>query len=299
MDECKQMLAVEAIDNRSYQRLRLAPLFVMPQCRADMTDEEYEWAEQNVLTNGNVPVGLPFPDFRVAFWDEPDTWIGVRQCGTSLWTVLAYTNRGTRGWVRTNIYASSTPQGGIKGWMFGNGRFIPPENYSSADPKIQHMFNEARQTTIRLIVALRASGCMALKVAEPPRSPPRSVEWHLAREHYLLVHPSQARQCRDGSRAPTGHELQRAAHWRRAHFRRLTSPRYKESTRSRLVPVRESWVGPEKWRGRDGKIYAVATQFRAANEACASSEATAQRPNMEVTCNEGEPAPVRAGGARA
>ena len=91
-----------------------------------------------------------------------------------------------------------------------------------------------------------------LKVTPDPKG--RSVEWVKAREHYLILNRKQAAALRDSKRGPTDHEIMRAAHWRRAHLRRLMSDRYGKN-KGKLIHVRQAWVGPEEWTGSDGKIY--------------------------------------------
>ena len=61
---------------------------------------------------------------------------------------------------------------------------------------------------------------------------------------------------RESKGSVTNEELIRAAHWRRAHLRRLSSGRF-VNKRGLLVPVKKAWVGPEEWEGHDGKIYTV------------------------------------------
>jgi hypothetical protein len=58
-----------------------------------------------------------------------------------------------------------------------------------------------------------------------------------------------------GMSDPSEQQILRAAHWRRAHFRRLVSDRYKN--KGSLIPVSQAWVGPKEWVGLDKKTYKV------------------------------------------
>ena len=95
---------------------------------------------------------------------------------------------------------------------------------------------------------------IVLKVT--PQAKGRSVEWIKAREHYLVIGRKLAVNLRERKSNPTDHELKRAAHWRIAHFRRLMSDKFKHK-RGMLVPVKETWVGPDQWVGSDCKTYKV------------------------------------------
>lgn len=91
---------------------------------------------------------------------------------------------------------------------------------------------------------------------EPNRNVARSVEWTMARTHYLLLHRKHAERCAIGKRGPSALEMKRSAHWRRGHFRRLRSPRFTHK-QGQQVPVKQAWIGPREWQGSDGKIYRV------------------------------------------
>jgi len=90
---------------------------------------------------------------------------------------------------------------------------------------------------------------------EPERNG-KSVEWRLARRHYVILNNRQARLCQKQTRGPSTQQLIRAAHWRRAHFRRLRSDCFKHK-QGQLVAVCHAWVGPKEWQGLDRKVYKV------------------------------------------
>lgn len=84
----------------------------------------------------------------------------------------------------------------------------------------------------------------------------KSVEWTLSHTHYLILNRKQAESIRSRKSEVTEHDIKRAAHWRRAHLRRLSSDKFKHKKGS-LIMVRQAWVGPDEWAGTDGKIYKV------------------------------------------
>ena len=98
-------------------------------------------------------------------------------------------------------------------------------------------------------------GNVVLKVG-PAAKPGKSVEWRLARTHYCILRRGDARACRREAIGPREEQTARAAHWRKAHFRRLRSEVFTQK-RGQLVAVRHAWVGPKEWEGKDGKVYRV------------------------------------------
>jgi hypothetical protein len=90
----------------------------------------------------------------------------------------------------------------------------------------------------------------------PAAKPGKSVEWRQARTHYCILRRGDARACRREATGPSEEQTARAAHWRKAHFRRLRSEVFTQK-RGQLVAVRHAWVGPKEWEGKDGKVYRV------------------------------------------
>jgi hypothetical protein len=89
-----------------------------------------------------------------------------------------------------------------------------------------------------------------------PKSEGRSVEWVKSRTHYCILNKAHALRCSMGKRGPSDLEIERSAHWRRAHMRRLMSDKFTHK-KGQLVFIKQSWVGPEEWEGSDRKIYRV------------------------------------------
>lgn len=92
----------------------------------------------------------------------------------------------------------------------------------------------------------------------PEGGVPRSVEWRKAREHYVLIHKSHPANQKEsaGKRVIDSGPLHRAAHSRRAHYRMLRSPRFKNKVGQR-VWVASAWVGPKEWTDHSGQIYRI------------------------------------------
>lgn len=81
----------------------------------------------------------------------------------------------------------------------------------------------------------------------------RSVEWVKSKTHYIILDNSAARRLRNGKPVDES-KITRAAHNRRAHWRRLTSDRFTKA-KGRKLWVRSAWIGPKEWEGTDRKIY--------------------------------------------
>lgn len=87
----------------------------------------------------------------------------------------------------------------------------------------------------------------------------RHVSWQKAREHYVLLHKSHAANTRAAIGKKTIHDgatIDRVAHSRRAHFRMLRSPKFKNKQGHRIW-VQSAWVGPKEWTDRSGQIYRI------------------------------------------
>ena len=92
-----------------------------------------------------------------------------------------------------------------------------------------------------------------------PSTAGKSVEWQRARTHYVILnrrHPANTFGLKTGSTVNSDdqHRLERIAHSRRAHYRLLRSPRFKNKAGQRIF-IRSTWVGPKEWRDESGSIY--------------------------------------------
>jgi uncharacterized lipoprotein NlpE involved in copper resistance len=89
----------------------------------------------------------------------------------------------------------------------------------------------------------------------------RPVEWQRSHQHYVILdkrHEANSRNIKHGAivHADHGKALARMAHSRRAHYRILTSERFK-AKRGQRVPVKSSWVGPAEWCDASNQVYKI------------------------------------------
>lgn len=151
--------------------------------------------------------------------------------------------------------SNSSSKNSIAITPYRNWKVYTPKDM--AESKRETMTNIAANTrgaALRLVFDMMNPGNAVLRVE--PKQHGKSIYWHRARTHYCIINKSQAQKCRLGGRGPTDHELMRAAHWRRAHMRRLMSDKFKHK-KGQLVFIKQSWVGPTEWVGTDKKIYKV------------------------------------------
>jgi hypothetical protein len=86
----------------------------------------------------------------------------------------------------------------------------------------------------------------------------RSAEWIKAREHYVLIHKTHPanRAGAVGVFQKTDSSCTRSAHSRRAHYRLLRSPKFKNKV-GQKVWVKSTWVGPREWSDSSNQIYRI------------------------------------------
>lgn len=87
----------------------------------------------------------------------------------------------------------------------------------------------------------------------------KSVNWIKQREHFVLLHKSHAANSVESIGKKTIHDVSeknRVSHSRRAHFRLLSSAKFKHK-RGQRVWVSSTWVGPKEWTDRSGQIYKI------------------------------------------
>lgn len=221
-----------------------------------LTDEEFEFVKQNIETsNTNIPTVSPFPCFRISRKDCFDQWFhypaerkwmlircayetkdtGPEQIFVNIYSMDAGHRCEYRSWHKeTEITSKLTVNGKIR-------------------PEVREAMLLCVNTLSYFLFELMLPGNAVLKV-EPKPEKNKVSSWHLARTHYLIITRKQAKECQQHRRHPTDHEIVLAAHYRRAHFRKLMSEKFTYQ-RGKLIPVRQAWVGPKEWEGLDGKIY--------------------------------------------
>lgn len=87
----------------------------------------------------------------------------------------------------------------------------------------------------------------------------KSIHWQKCREHYVLIHKNHSANRKENSDRKVicdGPTIDRCAHARRAHFRLLSSPKFK-AKRGQRIWVQSAWVGPKEWSDQSGQIYKI------------------------------------------
>lgn len=87
----------------------------------------------------------------------------------------------------------------------------------------------------------------------------KSVLWEKAREHFVFIHKSHPANSQESFNKKTisdGNTIDRVAHSRRAHFRLLRSPKFKNKAGQKIW-IKSSWIGPKEWADQSGQIYKI------------------------------------------
>jgi len=274
----KRMGKAGALSPKGVEAALAAPVFVWPLSTEDRerSKEEIEFIEKVVLQPGTeVPAQVPFPMFRVATQVGLDLWWRV---GKLAFTCLRYLAPGTPWRPDTKnellmeheywwMGAGPGEQGGkplgerLEGqlavwddWHRVDGESVKAR-YNEDEKAFKQVFLDPLQTLQAFLFDIEYPGNVVLRVG-PAEKPGKSVEWRLARTHYCILRRGDARACRREATGPSEEQTARAAHWRKAHFRRLRSEVFTQK-RGQLVAVRHAWVGPREWEGKDGKVYRV------------------------------------------
>lgn len=254
------------IDAELLHLLLHAPLFVYPDRKEPLNPQEVAWFQENIGggENHQIPVKLPFDAFILAtkIGGQSGTIYVVKKNKTYKTTdglrevmlnIIGCFNEGRdEAWWRGGY--TGTLKNGMICELFLNGKSkeIKTDKGLAA---AKHNMNLIGQTVQQFAFDVMSSFSTVLKCSPKPTQG-KSVEWHLSRTHYCIVARKQAEEFRASKRGPSNGEIIRAAGWRRAHFRTLSSLRFTHK-RGMQVPVRQAWVGPSEWEGLDGKIYKV------------------------------------------
>lgn len=270
-EQLKDLVKLGALTQRAALEFASAPVFIY-QRQEPLRPEEYEWCKQNICSSeSHIPTRLPFEVFTIICdWEvESDVKHGVLRVwsrpfatrdveGKEAKAVQSLTFSclvdGEDCTIQTHLLGRVN--NGAMCFMWKNGKPITVR--SEAHRKVIEDGITVPRDIIMRFAFDTVNPASAVVRVDPPQTPSKSVEWHIARRHYLILNRNQASQCRDSKRGPTENEIKRAAHWRRAHLRRLTSSKFKHK-QGKLVFVRQAWVGPDEWTGLDGKTYKVIT----------------------------------------
>ena len=282
-ETAKAMHKAGLFDQKTMIRLATSPVFDYERPKAQLTDQELAWAKENLMddVHGMIPTKFPFPILTIACKNE-ERDPAFREDGTmfvfagprqniiahaavgghvnqdfkkgekSVLTVIRQDKfRGHIGWLvvsftgeKKNGVLLSTL---IDGQPIDNSKVGRQEAIDMAAKVISDLTRFAFDTMSHFSVTLRVT---------PKNTPGKSVEWHMARTHYLIIGRKQAQLCQVHRRGPSGEEITRAAHWRKSHFKKLVAAKWKFK-QGQTVLVKKAWVGPKEWEGTDGKVYKV------------------------------------------
>lgn len=269
------MLKQGIIKEKLYKAWLESPIFVYNRTEA-LTDQEIEWCRQNLCDPTNeapVLTKLPFEFFSVItrVKDEPGKPDlssvmrvigkpheftvkeegGIVQHSCVMATLMWFKIDGVE-CLLTARYTGKV-KGGVIISTHKNGKLFDTQKERYKD--LSHSVAVVRDILMKFCFDVFNPNSVVVRV-EPPKTVARSVEWTMAHTHYLILNRKQAIACRDQKRGPTEGEIERAAHWRRAHLRRLSSERFTHK-KGLLVFVKQAWIGPEEWIGLDDKTYKV------------------------------------------
>lgn len=287
-EKLKEMHRAGMVPNRALYLALSSPVFEW-----DRRDEqegrtfvgaEAQFLNEHIADSKGLPKVAPFDCFRISRRNCFDQWFKEQTPLGFRWTLVrcTYGEKGalSEGEFTRRVLRNETgnlvrlmpehwvqvifdpDDGGLvsyRAWVFG--RELDPKHLCEGDSKqatLGGLIAGFRDTLLIFLFETFWPGNTILRVEPPiPKGDARSVEWRLARTHWLVLNRKQAQRCQQERRGPTEGELTRAAHWRIAHLRRLKSDRFKPEKRGKLIKVKQAWVGPLSWVGLDGKIYKV------------------------------------------
>ena len=245
------------------------PVFLSSTQRSgkELSAKEWEFLSTSLmeLNPSGIPVFplmSPFPAFRIAYTDEPvyEQWFINKNDALCLRLDDGYSQKGI---TFRSLQHMSRADKKIKFFCTINGKPLDAETMKAGRIQVvdgKDGINAFASSAIRwlsfFLLDVMSPNNVMVKVEPENVAKTRSVEWCLARTHYLIIPRNHAVSCRERLGGPTDDEIVMAAHWRRAHLRRLMSEKFIHK-RGQLVPVKSAWVGPTEWTGLDGKVYKI------------------------------------------
>jgi hypothetical protein len=279
-DKLKQLPKDRIIKPQTLAIILDAPVFMLGSI-APLTDMEIEWCEQHVLDDTKrVPKSLPFPVFSILYGMPSYQAEGITDCTLTVWgTPYSYAmahdfnTRTDAGETKAKLGLWGTMKVGghecvfLAGFtgeqsrgmcinVFQDGteateRTMSTEKGADAAADVAHGM---RSVMLRAVFDIMNPSNVVMSVT--PKQTGRSVQWVKAHTHYCIINKQHATRCQRDKRGPTDVEIERGAHWRRAHMRRLMSDKFTHK-KGQLVFVKHTWVGPTEWEGLDNKVYKV------------------------------------------
>lgn len=260
---------LEMISKDQLQTAMTTPVFICGSSETydKFTDVEYEWISKNVMYNnhdskGFFPRIVPFECFRIVtdnhrsytqwwFDSEAEAAICFYHPDKSILDSLTRNDITT---VHFSFYISRNVNTSV-GRVWIDNKPVTSKELDATENTLNGVLHGIERDLVRFLFEIMSNSSTVLKVTDD--QPGRSIQWHLNREHYVLINNHQAQIMQKKKRGIMKQDLIRGAHWRRSHLRRLMSDKFKHK-KGLLVKVKKTWVGPLEWKGHDGKIYKVA-----------------------------------------
>lgn len=255
-------------------RVLVSPVFLFElDSVGELSQAENDFIAQHVTQeNGVFPKWVPFPIFRLCFRVGFDQWWFGTNGKSMVWRFLYENNDGP-----SVIFLSQfdeRPNANNSLHIFHDFKPVSDEALKHAEvvsskgtkspmtdeQTLKNVMWSPMNQLRDFLFTLQSSAFTTLKV-EPPEKQGKTVHWRLARTHYCILKHEDAQASQKRLTGPTEHEINRAAHWRRAHLRRLMSDKFTHK-KGTIIQIKHAWVGPSEWVGLDKKIYKV-TEFSA------------------------------------
>jgi hypothetical protein len=279
-DKLKQWRKDGIIKHQTLATILDAPVFVFGVIES-LANMEIEWCEQHVLDDTKrVPKSLPFPVFSVLYGVQSYEAEGIKDCALTVWGT-PYTIERTHDFdtradtgetkVKLGLWGSMKVEGHecvfLAGFTGEQSRGMCINVFQDGIESTKHVMSTKaaadaaadiahgmRSVMLRAVFDIMNPSNVVMSVT--PKQTGRSVQWVKAHTHYCIINKAHATRCQRDKRGPTDVEIERGAHWRRAHMRRLMSDKFTHK-KGQLVFVKHTWVGPTEWEGLDNKVYKV------------------------------------------
>jgi hypothetical protein len=266
-EDLKQARSYGLLTDHQLKEALNCPVFLFQSLPRTLSDHEHEFLMQELMHKGEVgssyfPKVYPFKVFRISYTNVSvyEQWFindvealcirsdhGYSMAGKVIHS-LHYYERATN---KVKFWATLD---GVRIEMRGD-KWTAGDLVCDVSEQVSKEFLSGPILWLAFfLLDVMTPRNAVVKISPDPKG--KSVEWVKAREHYLIIGKKQAMILRERKTGPTDGEITRAAHWRIAHFRRLSSSKFTHK-RGLLVPVKDTWVGPAEWIGLDGKSYKV------------------------------------------
>ena len=263
-EKLKELYEKKIIERDHFFAALNCPVFEWsPETAKELTEEDADFINNEICSHdSHMPNVAPFQCFRISMKRCFDQWFYYEDA--MMWHVLrvAYEDpeTGPEQWYMNDYSVNAGGKCFYRIWRGGKcvTEWITNPNGTPKQEAAEIMRSLPRTLTYFLFEVMHPKSCV-LKVSPPAeQASGRSIEWRLAREHYLIVSRDHAAASRDSKKpiAQSDAVIKRGAHWRIAHPRRLMSEKFKHK-RGQVIYIREQWVGPKEWIGLDKKIYKV------------------------------------------